>query len=129
MLNTDFTGCLGSGFELLPGKQWRIYSDGNGFFPKYLKCQRCRVELSTPPENAMTALSLAFIASLIISILAMSINNEFSANKIYVFSSPMVRCRTATVVRGDGALNRGFFLRYISNDTISKAACFTSKMS
>ena len=37
MLNSDFTGCLDSCFQLLPGKKWGVYSYGKGFFPKYLK--------------------------------------------------------------------------------------------
>jgi hypothetical protein len=61
------------------------------FFPKTSKARAARVVLSTPPENATTALSLAFIASFINFIFSVAINNGFLANKIYVFASTAVR--------------------------------------
>jgi len=61
------------------------------FFPSTSKARAARVALSTPPENAIIVLPLAFIASFISSIFSVTIINGFLANKIYLFANPMVR--------------------------------------
>jgi hypothetical protein len=70
------------------------------FSPSTSKARAARVTLSTPPENAMTALSLAFIASFISSIFSLAIIDWFLANKIYVFASSIIR-QLETADRGD----------------------------
>ena len=72
------------------GKSGESMVTARAFSPSASKARAARVVLSTPPENAMTALSLAFIASFIISIFSTAINIGFSANKIYVFASLIV---------------------------------------